>query len=133
MKKTGILNADLAAALAGAGHTDKLVICDCGLPIPEGAVCIDLSLVQGIPSFIDVLKAVENEAVFEKAYLSKDIQEKNPKILEAARKILPRDVPFTFLAHEDFKERTHDENTTFVRTGENTPFANIMLVHGVAF
>lgn len=133
MKKTGILNSDLSAAIAGSGHTDKLVICDCGLPIPNEAVCIDLSLIPGIPSFIDVLKAIENEAVFEKAYLSKDIQEKNPDILEQTRKILPPDVPFTFLAHEDFKARTREPNTVFVRTGENTPFANIMLVHGVSF
>lgn len=133
MKKKGIINADLAALLAGFGHTDKLVVCDCGLPIPEDARCVDLALVQGIPSFIDVLKAVENEMVFEKAYLSKDIQEKNPVVLAKTREIIPENVDFSFLAHEDFKARTREDGVIFIRTGEATPFANILLIGGVAF
>ena len=133
MKKKGIINADLAAVVAGFGHTDKIVVCDCGLPIPEDAVCIDLALVQGIPSFIDVLKALENEMVFEKAYLSKDIQEKNPQVLAKTREIIPENVDFSFLAHEDFKARTREPGVVFVRTGEASYFANILLVGGVAF
>ena len=71
--------------------------------------------------------------VFEKAYLSKDIQEKNPVVLAKTREIIPENVDFSFLAHEDFKARTREDGVIFIRTGEATPFANILLVGGVAF
>lgn len=47
MKKHGILNRELAGIFATMGHTDQLVIADCGLPIPEGVKCIDLSYTLG--------------------------------------------------------------------------------------
>lgn len=58
MKKAGILNRELTTLLARLGHTDKIVIADCGLPIPEDTVCVDLSLTIGTPSFLTVLNAV---------------------------------------------------------------------------
>ena len=65
MKKTGILNAQLIGELAKIRHQDKLVICDIGFPIPKGAVVVDVSLVEGIPTFMQVLKAVLNEIIVE--------------------------------------------------------------------
>ncbi|PAC67377.1 D-ribose pyranase, partial [Enterobacter cloacae] len=49
MKKNGILNSHIAKVLADLGHTDTIVIADCGLPIPEGPVKIDLALSIGTP------------------------------------------------------------------------------------
>ena len=54
MKKSGILNAPLSQIVARMGHTDKLVICDSGLPIPKGVDLVDLAVTQNIPRFIDV-------------------------------------------------------------------------------
>lgn len=36
MKKHGVLNSEIASILALLGHTDTIVIADCGLPIPDG-------------------------------------------------------------------------------------------------
>jgi D-ribose pyranase len=58
MKKSGILNAPLSGIIARMGHTDKLVICDSGLPIPKDAKVVDLALTKNIPRFLDVLKVV---------------------------------------------------------------------------
>ncbi|PAE14687.1 D-ribose pyranase, partial [Virgibacillus sp. 7505] len=58
MKKLGILNRDIARVLASLGHTDLIVIADCGLPIPSGVECIDLSIRLGVPNFVDVLTEV---------------------------------------------------------------------------
>ena len=44
MKKCGHLNREVSRVLARMGHTDSLVIADCGLPVPEGVECIDLSI-----------------------------------------------------------------------------------------
>ncbi len=43
MKRTGILNADLAGALAGLGHTDQVLVCDSGMPLPAEAQVVDLA------------------------------------------------------------------------------------------
>ena len=58
MKQTGILNRDLSAVIAALGHTQSIVIGDCGLPIPDGVPVIDLALVPGTPSFLLTLRAV---------------------------------------------------------------------------
>ena len=47
MKKHGILNRDLAGIFAKIGHTDTIMIADCGLPIPDGVPCVDLSYTLG--------------------------------------------------------------------------------------
>ena len=36
MQKIGILNSEIAKVLADMGHTDTIVIGDCGLPVPDG-------------------------------------------------------------------------------------------------
>lgn len=58
MQKIGILNSDIAKVLADLGHTDTIVIGDCGLPVPAGVPKIDLALKPGTPSFLDVLTEV---------------------------------------------------------------------------
>ena len=73
MKKIGILNQPLSAAIAGLGHTDTLVIADAGLPIPPETQRIDLALTRGIPSFLDALRAVLTEMQVEQATVAEDI------------------------------------------------------------
>jgi D-ribose pyranase len=51
MRCGGLLNAQLAGALARLGHTDTLVVCDAGLPIPHGPETVDLAFQFGIPAF----------------------------------------------------------------------------------
>ena len=58
MKKLGHLNRDIARVLACLGHTDSIVIADCGLPVPPGVECIDVSLALGEPGFARVLDTV---------------------------------------------------------------------------
>ena len=47
MKKSGTLNSQLSRIIAMMGHSDRIVICDCGLPIPRGAEVVDLALTPG--------------------------------------------------------------------------------------
>ena len=56
MKKNGILNSDISRVLSYMGHTDRICIGDCGLPVPDSTERIDLALKFGQPSFMDVLK-----------------------------------------------------------------------------
>ena len=69
MQKIGILNSDIAKVLADLGHTDTIVIGDCGLPVPAGVPKIDLALKPGTPSFLDVLTEVLKYMEVEKIQL----------------------------------------------------------------
>ena len=68
MQKGGMLNSSIAKVLADLGHTDTIVIGDCGLPVPAGVPKIDLALKPGMPSFVDVVTEVAKNMVIEKCY-----------------------------------------------------------------
>ena len=77
MKKRGILNVQLSAAIAALGHKDLFLIGDCGMPIPAGVPIIDLVLVQGVPTFEQVVRAVMDEVVAEAAAAVGAIENEN--------------------------------------------------------
>jgi D-ribose pyranase len=131
MKKIGILNQPLSAAIAGLGHTDSLVIADAGLPIPPETQRIDLALTRGIPSFLDALRAVLTEMQVEQATVAEELAQANPQVYEALKALLTN-VPVRLVPHATFKELTHSARAV-VRTGECTPYANIILTAGVVF
>lgn len=134
MKKLGILNSDIACLLADLGHTDKIAIGDCGLPIPDDVIKIDLALKIGSPKFIEVLEEVLNDMKVEKVILAKEIKKNNPKVLEETGLLLNKnDIDkIEYVTHEDFKDKLYDVKAV-IRTGEATPYANIILQSGVLF
>ncbi|RKY50137.1 MAG: D-ribose pyranase [Candidatus Neomarinimicrobiota bacterium] len=133
MKKKGILNSHLSKMIASMGHTDQMVIGDAGLPLPRNAEIVDLALIKNIPRMIDVLTAVLDELVVEKAILAVEIEKINHGVLDEIKRLL-KGVEIEFVSHEDFKRIYREsDNTVFVRTGESTPYANIILVSGVDF
>lgn len=131
MKKDGILNAELLRVVAALGHTQTLVIGDSGLPVPKGVPCIDLSVVRGIPAFRDVLKAVAGELAVESAVYALEAETENPQIISELTEALSG-VPLSAVKHEHFKQLT-EEAAAIVRTGECSPYANVILVGGVNF
>jgi D-ribose pyranase len=131
MKKWGILNKELSTLLASLGHTDTIVIADCGLPIPNETVRIDLSLVKGFPPFLSVLDAILEELEVEAFTLAEEIKTDNPSMYENIQQRLAS-VPMQFVPHEQFKEMTKSAKA-IIRTGEATPYANIILRSGVNF
>lgn len=133
MRKSGILNAKLMEVITSMGHTDKLVICDAGLPIPRESTKIDLSLVDNIPRFSDTLQAILAELVVDKAILAEEMEKKSPAIYQEVMSYLSG-VAVEKISHENFKDYYNSTgNIIFVRTGEVTSFANIILVAGVTF
>jgi len=82
MKKGALLNADISSAISRLGHTDTLVVCDAGLPIPSGPQRIDIALTQGIPAFMQVLNVVTQEMQVEAAILASEIKQHNSDLHE---------------------------------------------------
>ena len=129
MKKNGILNPQLNRVISEMGHRDILIISDAGLPIPKEVERVDLALKCGIPSFEEVLTAVLSELNIEDAYVAKEIKEKNPQILNLISSLIGE---VKFITHEELKELSKQARA-IVRTGEYSPYANIILISGVIF
>lgn len=132
MNKHGILNSEICKVLADLGHTDMVVIADCGLPIPNGAKKIDLALKLGTPGFIEVVELLAQYMQIEKATIASEIHAKNPATYANLETALGAEVSLEELSHEEFKLLTHKARA-IIRTGEATPYANVILHAGVIF
>lgn len=129
IKKNGILNSQLNRIISEMGHRDMLIIADAGLPVPKEVERIDLALKCGIPSFMEVLRAVLSELEVEETYVAKEIKEKNPQTLNSISSLIGE---VKFITHEELKELSKQARAV-VRTGECSPYANIILISGVTF
>ncbi len=129
MRRGGILNAQLAGALARLGHTDTLVVCDAGLPIPPGPEVVDLAFKLGIPAFETVLSGILEELVVEGATAAEEIETQNPHSHELIKARLP---DLELVPHEELKRKVAGAKLV-VRTGEATPYSNVVLSCGVPF
>lgn len=131
MKKTGVMNSNISRVIADMGHMDWLGVGDAGTPVPPETEKIDLSVRPGLPSFIDVLEEVLKELEVQKMYISEEIKTENPKQLEAIKKTLPN-VEIEFIPHSELKKDLKSSKA-FIRTGEETPYSNVILESGVTF
>lgn len=131
MKKVGTLNQPLSKVIAGLGHMDQLVIADAGLPIPIETQRIDLALTQGVPTFLETLQVILEEVQVESAIIAEEMIDVSPQLYKQVKKLLP-DIPLKTISHPEFKGQTNHARAV-VRTGEFTPYANIILVAGVIF
>src|SRR5207249_9031832 len=88
MKKGGILNPAICSLLAELGHMDELLIVDAAYPLPPDGHVIDLTLTQGIPRFLDVLRAVADELVIESITVASEMSEYSPNLYQEGIKIV---------------------------------------------
>ncbi len=130
MKKTGIINAPIAALIAELGHGDTICIGDAGLPIPDHVQRIDLAVKAGVPAFLTVLETVLEELAVEGAVLAQELMG-NADYYNQVLAVLPTD-EVELVSHTEFKERLNDVKAV-IRTGEFTPYANVILRAGVVF
>ncbi|WP_414838527.1 D-ribose pyranase [Carnobacterium sp. TMP28] len=131
MKKNGTLNSDMAKLLADLGHMDQIVIADAGLPIPTGVKKIDLALTLNDPPFQKLLDILIKEMEIEEVILADEIKSNNPAQLALIKEKLG-DKPIHYSSHEEFKKQTR-YSKAIIRTGEATPYSNIILQSGVLF
>lgn len=127
MQKGGILNSHIAKVLADLGHTDTICIGDCGLPVPEGVQKIDVALTFGVPSFADVLRLVAKHMRVEAIHIGEPMEAENPVNYAIVDELFPVNrFDRRITSHEEFKEATR-HCKCIIRTGEATPYSNIIL------
>ena len=147
MKTHGVLHNELAKVIATLGHGDMLIIADRGFPFPrhEMTTCIDVSVGRGLPGVVDVVKVVLEELEIEKAIIADETGKISPHIRQSFDEILDgidnkgNPIEKEIIPHDDFKDLVLNgalkgkEVKAMVKTGEFTPYANIILVSGVDF
>ncbi|WP_210450317.1 D-ribose pyranase [Pantoea ananatis] len=139
MKKGRLLNAELSYVIARLGHTDTLTIADAGLPMPAETQRIDLALIPGTPGFMQVVEAVTHEMQVESAFIAEEIKQHNPQlhseliaVLDALQQHQGNTISIHYISHEQFKQQTQ-RSQAVIRSGECSPFANVILSAGVTF
>jgi len=133
LKRNGILNSDISRVLSYMGHTDWICVGDCGLPIPDEVERIDLALEFGVPTFMKTLEVVAKDMKIEKIILAEEIKTQNEKVLAEINELFKdQNIEVEYVSHVELKAKTK-ECKAVIRTGETTPYANIILQSGCIF
>ena len=139
MKKGKLLHPQLSQVIASLGHGQGLTIGDCGLPVGESVERIDLALTHGVPSFLDTLNVVLSETCVEQVVIAEELETVSPDMYEQLMTRIAqladeqgKVAEVVKVPHETFKVQA-DQSRAVVRTGECTPYANIILKSGVVF
>ncbi|MFG2003697.1 D-ribose pyranase [Spirillospora sp. NPDC048911] len=132
-RNNGTLNGQLARVISEVGHTDQVVVTDAGLPIPAGVERVDLAVRENLPRFLDLLDVVLDELSVEGVLMSAEIRDHSPEMLAEIEKRFERlGVTPRFVPHTEFKQATGAARAA-VRSGEFTPYANVLLTAGVVY
>ena len=126
MFKSGILNPQINSLLSRVRHTNTLVIADRGFPFWPEIETVDISLVDGIPTVLEVLRAVRQNFAVGKAWMAEEFLANNTK-----------QVIDQFAAGFDCLELVHEPHVDFklrvphaiglIRTGDTIQYANMIL------
>ncbi len=147
MKKGGILNTELLKVVSDMGHGNMLYVVDRGFPFPVHDLTkkIDLAVGYNLPRFLDVVKVILEDLEIEAAIIAEETEKISPHVykalLEIFEKVKNKGNPIRIekIPHEEFKHmglrgaQEGKEVKAIVRTGEFTPYSNVILVSGVPF
>jgi D-ribose pyranase len=126
MLKTGILNPQINSLLSRVRHTNTLVIADRGFPFWPSIETVDISLVDDIPTVLDVWQAIRRNFVIGQVWMAQEFQQNNDKAARAAFSQALEGITTTYLPHVDFKKRV-PQAIGLIRTADTTPYANLIL------
>jgi D-ribose pyranase len=129
MLKTGILNPQILSLLARVRHTNALVIADRGFPFWPMIETVDLSLVDGVPTVLQVLAAVRRNFVAAEAFMAEEFLQVNTPATQRAFAAALKGAKLTREPHREFKRRV-PHAIGLIRTGDTVQYANLILISG---
>jgi len=129
MLNSGILNPQILSLLARVRHTNSLVIADRGFPFWPEIETVDLSLVDDVPTVLQVLAAVRANFSVGQAYMAREFQKNSSSTTRAAFARGLAGVPLKFEPHVEFKKRV-PVAIGLIRTGDTIQYANVILISG---
>jgi D-ribose pyranase len=126
MLKTGILNPHINSLLSRVRHTNTLVIADRGFPFWPMIETVDISLVDDVPTVLQVLAAIRANFQIGKAWMAQEFLKHNSaKVCDAYAEAL-RGITVSHEPHVEFKRRVPSA-IGLIRTGDTIQYANIIL------
>jgi len=126
MLKTGILNPHINALLSRVRHTNMLVNADRGFPFWPGIETVDISLMDGIPTVLQVLQAIRSNFQIGQAWMAREFLRENSSKTRAAFCEALQGVPLRYEPHLKFKLRV-PKAIGLIRTGDTFQYANMIL------
>ncbi|MGH9606136.1 MAG: RbsD/FucU domain-containing protein [Terracidiphilus sp.] len=126
MLKTGILNPHLLSLLARVRHTNTLVIADRGFPYWPQIETVDISLVDGVPRVLEVLRAIRANYTIGHAWMAEEFLGANSMDARGEFESALTGIPLLFEPHVDFKRRV-PHAIGLIRTGDTAQYANMIL------
>jgi D-ribose pyranase len=122
----GILNPQIASLAARVRHTNTLVIADRGFPLWPQVETIDISLVDDVPTVLDVVRALRPNFVVGTAYMAEEFRNRNDAATQAAFAAALEGIKMVYEPHVVFKDRV-PASIGLIRTGDTIQFANVIL------
>jgi D-ribose pyranase len=126
MLKSGILNPQINSLLSRVRHTNTLVIADRGFPFWPSIETVDISLVDDVPTVLDVLRAIRANFVVGKAWMAAEFLQHNTRETCDAFALAFSGIPLVHEPHIDFKKRV-PQAIGLIRTGDTAQYANVIL------
>lgn len=129
MLNTGILNPQILSLLARVRHTNALVIADRGFPFWPSIETVDISLVDNLPTVLQVLTALQPNFRIAQAYMAREFLRENSPATRALYTKALQGIPTTHEPHVQFKKRVPGA-IGLIRTGDTVQYANMVLISG---
>jgi D-ribose pyranase len=129
MLKQGILNPQILSLLARVRHTNTLVISDRGFPYWPQIETVDLSLVDDIPTVVQVLNAIRPNFNISQIFMAQEFKSGASPSARDQFSAAISGIPVTFEPHVEFKKRV-PHAIGLIRTGDTTQYANMILMSG---
>jgi D-ribose pyranase len=126
MIKSGILNPRVLSLIARVRHTNTLVIADRGFPFWPEIETVDISLVDDVPTVLQVLAAIRSNCVIGKAWMAREFLRANSKKTQTRFISALKGASLNFEPHVNFKKRVPNA-IGLIRTGDTTPYGNMIL------
>ena len=125
----GILNPQILSLLARVRHTNALVIADRGFPFWPMIETVDISVVDDLPTVLQLIAAVRANHHFTQAYQAEEFMKNNTASVRQKFSAALKGVPMTYEPHMELKKRVPSA-IGLIRTGDTTQYANVILVSG---
>jgi D-ribose pyranase len=127
MLKTGILNPQISSLLARVRHTNTLVIADRGFPFWPMIETVDISLVDDVPTVLQVLEAILPNFQVGEIFMAQEFVDQNTPDVRKRLTEAAAGIPVFYEPHDEFKKRV-PKAIGLIRTGDTIQYANMILV-----
>ena len=127
MLRAGILNPAINSLLSRVRHTNTLVIADRGFPFWPQIETVDISLVDGVPTVLQVIEALKPNFVIGQAFMAEEFKRANDRKTVARFQKALDGVALGFEPHVEFKKRV-PLAIGLIRTADTVQYANVILV-----